>query len=72
MEAVVLIGGFLSVAVAGYFAMGRFDRFLRKGGISPYWDEAEERQARDTEKEPANTDFSGALEGCNAPHSKVV
>ena len=38
MEAVVLIGGFLYIAVVGYLAMDRLGRFWDKGGISPYWD----------------------------------
>ena len=36
MEAVVLIGGFLYIAVVGYLAMDRLGRFWDKGGISPY------------------------------------
>ena len=73
MEAVVLIGGLLYIAVVGYLATDRLGRFLDKGGISPYWDEAEERQsARNAKKESANTDSFSELKGCNAPHSKVV
>ena len=72
MEAFVLIAGFLYIAVVGYLAMDRLGRFLDKGGISPYWDEAEERQAQNVKKEPINTDSSGKHEGCNPPHSKVV
>ena len=72
MEAVVLIGGFLYIAVVGYLAMDRLGRFWDKGGISPYWDETEERQAQDAKKEPVHTDSFGKQEGCNPPHSKVV
>lgn len=56
MEAVVLIGGLLYIAAVGYLAMDRLGRFLDKGGISPYWDESEERQAQNVKKEPVNTD----------------
>ena len=52
MEAVVLIGGLLYIAVVGYLAMDRLGRFWDKGGISPYWDEAEEQQAQDAKKSP--------------------
>ena len=72
MEAVILIGGLLYIAMVGYLAMDRLGRFLDKGGISPYWDEGEERQARDAKKEPVDTDSFGEQEGCNPPHSKVV
>ena len=72
MEAVILIGGLLYIAVVGYLIMGRLGRFLDKGGISPYWDETEERQAQDAKKEPVHTDSFGKQEGCNPPHSKVV
>lgn len=72
MEAVVLIGGLLYIAAVGYLAMDRLGRFLDKGGISPYWDEAEERQAQNVKKEPVNTVSFGEQEGCNPPHSKVV
>ena len=72
MEAMVLIVGLLYIAVVGYLAMDRLGRFLDKGGISPYWDEAEERKAQGVKKESVNTDSFGAQEGCNPPHSKVV
>ena len=72
MEAVVLIGGLLYIAVVGYLATDRLGRFLDKGGISPYWDEAEERKAQGVKKEPVNVDSFGEQEGCNPPHSKVV
>ena len=52
--------------------MDRLGHFLDKGGISPYWDETEERQAQDAKKEPVHTDSFGKQEGCNPPHSKVV
>ena len=45
MEAFALIAGFLYIAVVVYLAMDRLGHFLDKGGISPYWDETEERQA---------------------------
>ena len=73
MGAFALFGGFLYIAAVGYFIMGRLGRFLDRGGISPCWDEAEERQsARNAKKESANTDSFSELKGCNAPHSKVV
>jgi len=72
MEAFALIAGFLYIAVVGYLAMDRLGRFLDKGGISPYWDEAEEQQAQNVKKEPMDTDSFGKQEGCNLPHSKVV
>ena len=72
MEAVILIGGLLYIAVVGYLIMGRLGRFLDKGGISPYWDEAEEQQAQDAKKEPVNSGSFGEQEGCNPLHSKVV
>lgn len=46
MEAMVLIGGFLYIAVVGYVVIDRLGRFLDKGGISPYWDEEEEHLAQ--------------------------
>lgn len=52
MEAFVLTGGFLLVAAAGYFASGHLGHFLERGGISPYWDEAEEKAANHEKKEP--------------------
>lgn len=54
MEALVLIGGFLFVAVLGYYVVGRLGRFLDKGGISPYWDAEEEEAAK--KQEAAVTD----------------
>ena len=72
MEAVALIGGLLYTAVVGYLATDRPGRFLDKGGISPYWDEAEEQQAQDAKKEPVNSGSFGEQEGCNPLHSKVV
>ena len=72
MEAFALITGFLYIAVVGYLTMDRLGHFLDKGGISPYWDEAEERQTQDAKKESVNTDSFGEQEGCNPPHSKVV
>ena len=48
MEALVLIGGFLFVAVLGYYVIGRLGRFLDRGGISPYWDAEEEEDAKKT------------------------
>ena len=52
--------------------MDRLGRFWDKGGISPYWDEAEEQQAQDAKKEPVNSGSFGEQEGCNPLHSKVV
>ena len=52
MEAFALIAGFLYIAVVGYLAMDRLGHFLDKGGISPYWDETEERQAQDAKRSP--------------------
>lgn len=49
MEALVLIGGFLFVAVLGYYVVGRLGQFLDKGGISPYWDAEEEEAAKKQE-----------------------
>lgn len=55
MEALVLIGGFLFVAVLGYYLVGRLGRFLDKGGISPYWDEEEEEAAKKQEAAVADS-----------------
>ena len=52
MEAMVLIGGFLYIAVVGYVVIDRLGRFLDKGGISPYWDEEEEHLAQMKKTEP--------------------
>ncbi len=52
MEAMVLIGGFLCIAVLGWFVVDRLGRFLDAGGISPYWD-AEEK--RNQENKPVET-----------------
>ena len=38
MEALVLIGGCLSIGVLGFWIMGRIDRFIDRGGFSPDWD----------------------------------
>lgn len=56
MEALVLMGGFLLVAAAGYFAAGHLGYLLERGGISPYWDEAEEKAVRHGKKKPAPAD----------------
>lgn len=53
MEAFVLTGGFLLAAAAGYFASGHLGHFLERGGISPYWDEAEEKAANHEKKSPS-------------------
>ena len=55
MEALVLIGGFLFVAVLGYSAVGRSGQFLDKGGISPYWDAEEEEAAKKQEAAVADS-----------------
>ena len=55
MEALVLIGGFLFVAVLGYYVVGRLGRFLDKGGISPYWDAEEESVAKKQEAAAADS-----------------
>lgn len=55
MEALVLIGGFLFVAVLGYYVVGRLGRFLDKGGISPYWDAEEEEAAKKQEAAAADS-----------------
>ena len=55
MEALILIGGFLFVAVLGYYVVGRFGQFLDKGGISPYWDAEEEEAAKKQESAAADS-----------------
>ena len=45
MKVFVLICGLLFAAAVGYFVIDRLGRFLDRGGISPYWDEEEERLA---------------------------
>ena len=55
MEALVLIGGFLFVAVLGYYVVGRLGRFLDKGGISPYWDAEEEEAAKEQKSAVADS-----------------
>ena len=55
MEALILIGGFLFVAVLGYYVVGRLGRFLDKGGISPYWDAEEEEAAKKQEAAAADS-----------------
>ena len=50
MEACVLTGGFLLLAAAGYVVMGRLGEFLDRGGISPYWDEADARAGEEERK----------------------
>ena len=42
MKELLLAACFVLILVAGYFVMDRLDRFLEQGGISPYWDKAEE------------------------------
>ena len=71
MEAVVLIGGFLYIAVVGLFIMGRLGRFLDRGGISPHWDQ-EDAQLAQSRQPPATLEPFQREAGCNAPHSKVV
>ena len=71
MEAVVLIGGFLYIAVVGLFIMGRLGRFLDRGGISPHWDQADAQLAQSKQPPAAPEPFQREA-GCNAPHSKVV
>lgn len=46
MKAFLLLGGVLYTAVIGWWLMGRLGQFLDKGGISPYWDEAEEQTVK--------------------------
>ena len=72
MEAIVLIAGILYIAVVGYLAMDRLGRCLDKGGISPYWDEAEEQRAQDSNQEFVDMASFREQEGCNPPRSKVV
>ena len=72
MEAVVLIGGFLYIAVVGYLAVSRLGRFLDRGGISPYWDREDEQLAQSKKEAPAVPDAFEQQAGCNTPHSKVV
>ena len=55
MEALVLIGGFLFVAVLGYYVVGRIGQFWDKGGISPYWDAEEEEAAKKQEAAAADS-----------------
>ena len=55
MEALVLIGGFLFVAVLGYYVVGRLGRFLDRGGISPYWDAEEAAAAKKQEAAAADS-----------------
>ena len=45
MEACVLIGGLLFAFALGFFALDRLDRFVDRGGLSPYWDREEEEAA---------------------------
>ena len=55
--------------------MDRLDRFLDQGGISPYWDEEEERLAQMEKQKPVDTDFLmqpdmlKQPEDCNMPQS---
>ncbi len=55
MEAVVLIGGFLYIAILGWFVVDRIGRFIDEGGISPYWDEEEERNAEQEKQDSCNS-----------------
>ena len=77
MEAMVLIGGFLYIAAVGYFVMDRLGRFLDRGGISPYWDEEEERLAKLEKQKPVDADFleipdnSVQPKDCNTPPSGI-
>lgn len=77
MEALILIGGFLYVAAVGCFAMDRLGRFLDGGGVSPYWDEEEERLAQMKKRESVDADFwerpdiLERPEDCNTPRSGI-
>ena len=55
MEALVLIGGFLFVAVLGYYVVGRLGGFLNRGEVSPYWDAEEEEAAKKQEAAAADS-----------------
>ena len=77
MEVLALIGGFLYIAAVGYFVIDRVGRFLDGGGVSPYWDEEEERLAQTNKKEPVDADFwekpdiLEPPEDCNTPKSGI-
>ena len=72
MKVFVLICGLLFAAAVGYFVIDRLGRFLDRGGISPYWDEGEERLAVCEKKELLRSDSILYQEGCNNSNSKVV
>ena len=46
MEVPVLLAGMVFVVAVGWLAVSRLGRFLDGGGISPAWDEAEDRAAK--------------------------
>ena len=72
MKVFVLICDLLFAAAVGYFVIDRLGRFLDRGGISPYWDEEEERLAVCEKKELLRSDSILYQEGCNNSNSKVV
>ena len=72
MKVFVLICGLLFAAAVGYFVIDRLGRFLDRGGISPDWDEEEERLAVCEKKELLRSDSILYQEGCNNSNSKVV
>lgn len=71
MESLLLIGAFLLAAVLCWFAVGRLGRFLDRGGVSPFWDEREERAAEQEREEPPRARRREQQDGCSIPDSRV-
>lgn len=60
MEALVLIGGFLSVGALGFWVMEKIDRFLNSGELISDWDEAEYQLSQRLAEERASADPTAA------------
>lgn len=57
MEVLILAGVMVFTVAVGWLAVSRLGRFLDAGGISPVWDETEERASK------------AASSGDGGPHS---
>ena len=69
MKAFLLLGRVLYTAVIGWWLMGRLGHFLDKGGISPYWDEAEKQAAK--KEMPSEADIPTRPDRCSKYDSNI-
>ena len=69
MEACILIGGFLALAAAGYFVVGRLGRFLDSAFSA--WNEEDAKASVQEEKEPGATDARERQGCCSTSDSEL-